>query len=208
MGRAAAGLLLAAIAAVAPFLAQPLTGDPGATVGAVVGSIVLGGSAAAVWPWAWSAAERRHHELMAIWGEARGETTEVASWDRYVAWARADGECVVLVLIRWAARPAGPSPLSERVECRLKADDVAAAAAMESLRDQAEAMEARARREFLNSVAAADRRAVDEALQAIEATARRHQEHAEAEMHREIAREEAAERRAEAAALARALRRP
>src|SRR4051794_33686723 len=87
-------LSLLAWAAMGPFVAAPLVGDPGATYAAVVASMLFIGAAVARWPWAWTADERRHHELAAIWGQARADADEVTPWDRYAAWADADGEGV------------------------------------------------------------------------------------------------------------------
>jgi len=206
--RTACAVLLAALAAMAPFVAAPLTGDPGATVGAVVGALLLGGCATAVWPWTWSATERRHHELMTIWAEARPGPDTAVPWDRYAAWATADGERVTLLVLRWAGSAPGPSPLSAEVIRHLDGDDVAeAAGAMEALHERAEELEARARDEHLSGLAAAEHRAHDEALRRVEASAEAHQHRAEAQMRREVGEQHAAERRAQAAALARALRR-
>lgn len=97
--------------------------------------------------WTWSAQEREHHDLMAIWSEARVDADTGAPWDRHVAWARADGEHVSLLLLRWAGSSDDPSPVSVEVVRRLDADDIAeAAGAMEALREQAAAIgDARAR---------------------------------------------------------------
>jgi hypothetical protein len=207
-GRTALASILGGFAVVAPFVAAPLTGDPGATVGAVVGSLLLAGCAVAVWPWAWSAQEREHHELMAIWSQARTDAQTRVPWDRHVAWARADGERVALLLLCWAASSDDPSPLS--VECvrHVDADDVpGAAAAMEELREQVAQMEPRARDAHLLALSIAERRAYDDALRRVDATAEADQRRAEEQMRREVADEDAAERRAQASAVARALRR-
>lgn len=206
--RKAAGVLLGGAAAVLPFVAAPLDGD-GATVGAVLGALLLAGCAAAVWPWAWSPQERRHHELTAIWAEARGDTTDTSvPWDRYAAWARADGDHVELVLVRLAGGTDDPAPLSTEVVRRLDPDDVTeAATAMEQLRERATAMEMRAREQHLEALTAAERRAHEEALDHVDAAADEHRRQAEEQMRRELAAQEAAERRAQAAAVARALRR-
>ncbi|MDQ3678055.1 MAG: hypothetical protein M3401_14880 [Actinomycetota bacterium] len=205
--RRAVGVLLGAAAAVSPFIAAPLTGD-GATVGAVLGALLLAGCAAAVWPWSWSPQERRHHELTAIWAEARGDPDTSVPWDRYAAWADADGDHVELVLVRLAGTTDDPSPLSAEVVRRLDPDDVAgAASAMEQLRERATAMETRAREQYLEALTAAERRAHEEALRDVDAAADEHRRQAEEQMRRELAAQEAAERRAQAAAVARALRR-
>lgn len=206
--RTAAGLLLGGCAAVAPFAAAPVTGDPGATVGGILGAVLLAGCAVAVWPWEWSRDEQRHHELAAIWAEARAHADTSAPWDRYAAWARADGASVELVLLRWAGSTDHPSPISAEVVRRIGADDIAeAAAAMEALRERAADLETRAREEHLEAISAAERRVQDEALHHVDAAASEYQRQAEARMRRELAAEEAAERRAQAAAVARALRR-
>jgi len=206
--RRAAGVLLGGAAAVSPFIAAPLAGEPGATVGAVVGALLLSGCAAAVWPWAWSARERRHHELTAIWAQARGDAETKVPWDRYAAWAGADGHDVELVLLRLSGTADDPSPLSTEVVRRLDPDDVAAAAsAMEQLRERATTMETRAREQHVEALSAAERRAHEEALDRVDAAADEHQREAEEQMRRELAAQEAAERRAQAAAVARALRR-
>ncbi|MCP9491268.1 MAG: hypothetical protein MSC31_15535 [Solirubrobacteraceae bacterium MAG38_C4-C5] len=206
--RTAAGVLLGGAAAVSPFLAAPLTGEPGATVGAVVGALLLAGCAAAVWPWAWSTQERSHHELTAIWAQARGATATSVPWDRYAAWAGADGHHVELLLLRLAAATDDPSPLSTEVVRRLDPDDVArAASAMEQLRERATAMETRAREQHVEALSAAERRAHEEALRHVDAAADEHHRQADEQMRRELAAEEAAERQAQAAAVARALRR-
>lgn len=206
--RTAAGLVLAGLALTAPFVAAPLAGDPGATVGAIVGSLLLAGCAAAVWPWTWSDQEREHHDLMAIWCEARTDVDAGVPWDRHVAWARADGEQVALLLVRWAGSSDDPSPLSVEVVRHIDAEDVAeAAGAMEALRERAAQMEARAREEHLQALSSAERRAEDEALRRAQAAAQADQRAAEARMRRQLAEEEAQERRAQASAVARALRR-
>lgn len=206
--RTAAGVVLGGAAAASPFLAAPLTGDPGATVGAVVGALLLAGCAAAVWPWAWAADERRHHELTALWAQARGDSETSVPWERYAAWAGAEGDHVELVLLRLAGTTDGPSPLSAEVVHRIDPDDIAGgASAMEQLRERATAMETRAREQHLEALSAAERRAHEEALRHVDAAAAEHHRQAEEQMRRELAAEQAAERRAQAAAVARALRR-
>lgn len=207
-GRKTAGVLLGVAAAASPFIAAPLTGEPGATVGAVVGALLLAGCAAAVWPWAWSPQERRHHELTAIWAQARGDADTDVPWDHYAAWAGAEGQHVELVLLRLAGTTDDPSPLSTEVVRRLDPDDIAgAASAMEQLRERATAMETRAREQHVEALSAAERRAHEEALDDVDAAADEHHRQAEEQMRRELAAEEAAERQAQAAAVARALRR-
>jgi hypothetical protein len=209
-GRVLAAALLTAIAMTGPVVAAPVTGEPGATVGAVVGSVLLAGLAVAVWPWAWSADERRHRELEAIWAEVRGDG-DATPWDRFAAWADtdADGDRVELVLVCRAGSTNAPSPLGTEVVERLDPDDIAAAAAaMERLREEAREREAASRERHLASLAAAERREYEEALARVDRAAEEQQQRAEAQMRRELAAQEADERRAQAAAVARALRRP
>jgi hypothetical protein len=206
--RIVAGLALGLLAITAPAVAEPLTGDPGATVGAVVLAGLLAGCAAVVWPWTWTGEERAHHELAAVWSEARGGAGEDVPWDRYAAWARADGERVELVLLRRVGSSPEPSPYREDEVRRIEADDVGdAAAAMEELRERAAALEARAREEHLEALSTAERREHEEALARVEEAVAVEQREAEAQMRHELAAQEAAERRAQAAAVARALRR-
>src|SRR5688572_1555674 len=68
---------LGASAVAAPVATQPLAGD-GATVGGVVLMFLLIGLAVAVWPYEWTAAERRHRQLDAIWRELRTDATTPA----------------------------------------------------------------------------------------------------------------------------------
>jgi hypothetical protein len=205
-------LLLFAVAAVGPFAAAPITGDPGATVGAIVASVLLAGSAVAVWPWDWSAAEREHHRLAAIWAEARAHDGTETPWDRYAAWAEADNQHVELLLLKragTAAESPDPSPFSVKRVQRLDAEDVfEATTAMEHLRTEAADREAKARERYAEAVAAAERKPYADALREVEQTAAAELRRAEAQMRRELADQEAAERRAQASAVARALRRP
>jgi hypothetical protein len=199
-------------AAVGPFVAAPLAGGPGATVGAIVASVLLVGSAVAVWPWDWSDAEREHHTLAAIWAQARPETDEPTPWARYAAWARSDEDTVELVLIERAGSAEAvnlASPFRVTVVETLDAEAVLeATAAMERLRTDAAEREDRARERHAEAVAAAARKPYDDALRAVDEGAAAEQRRAEAAMRRELAEQEAAERRAQASAVARALRRP
>jgi hypothetical protein len=210
--RTIAALALFAGAGAGPFAAEPLVGDPGATVGAVVASLLLAGWSIAIWPWTWSEAEREHHRLGAIWAEARADTGEETPWDRYAAWAGADDDRVELMLITRAgsaAPVAEPSPFASEVVRRLDAEAIGdAASAMEALRADAAEREAAARDRHLEGVAAAAREPYDDALRAVDENADAEQRRAEARMRRDAAEQEAAERRAQAAAVARALRRP
>lgn len=210
--RVVVALLLLAVALVGPFVAAPLVGDPGATVGAIVASVLCAGAAVAIWPWAWSTAEREHHRLAAIWAEARADDGTETPWDRYAAWAEADGERVTLLMLRRAGTtsdPAEPSPFGVKVAQRLDAEDVVeATAAMERLRTEAADREAKARERHAEAVAAAERKPYDDALREVERAAAAEKRRADAQMRRELAEQEAAERRAQASAVARALRRP
>ena len=203
-----AGVFMGGLGFLAPFAVFALLDDPGATIGAGVAGFVLAGCAAVVWPWAWSPEERRHHELSAIWEEARADGAERVPWDRFAAWARTDGGDVELALLRLAGGVDAPSPLSMEAVQRIDPDRMdEAAGAMEALHDRAGAMEARAREEYLQTQSAEERRVHDEALRRIDRSAEEHQRRAEERMRQELAAEEDAERRAQAAALARALRR-
>jgi 4-amino-4-deoxy-L-arabinose transferase-like glycosyltransferase len=210
--RVLVALALSAVALVGPFVAAPLVGDPGATVGAIVLSVLLAGSAVAIWPWDRSAAEREHNRLAAIWAEARADDGAETPWDRYAAWAEADAEHVELLLLKRAGtgtEPAEASPFSARRAQRLDAEDVVeATAAMERVRSEAADREAKARERHAEAVAAAERKPYEDALREVEESAAAEQRRAEAQMRRELAEQEAAERRAQASAVARALRRP
>jgi hypothetical protein len=208
--RTLVGLVLAAVAVAGPFVAAPLTGGPGATIGTIVASVLCAGCAVVVWPWRWSAAEREHHRLAAIWAQARPGTEEPTAWDRHAAWARERDGTVELLLVTRAGRGhSAPSPYTATVVETFAAEAVVAAtAAMERVRADAAEREARGHERHLEAVAAAARRPYDDALRRVDDDAAAAQRRAEAEMRHELAREEAAERRAEAAAVARALRRP
>jgi hypothetical protein len=205
--RTAIALGLFALAGLGPVVAAPV-----ATVGAIIASLFLVGCGVAVWPWTWSDAQREHHTASAIWVQARPTAIGEEPWTRYAAWARAGDDHVELVLISQAgadSEPTGPSPFTLTVKQRLDPDAVGdAAVAMEALREEAAALEARAHERHLEAVAAAARKPYDDALRAVDEAAAEHQRHAETQMRRELAEQEAAERRAQAAAVARALRRP
>src|SRR4051812_45300829 len=160
--RAATGLALLALAAVAPFTAAPIIGDPGATVGSIAASVLLAGYAVAIWPWRWSDAEREHHTLAAIWDQARPDAGAETPWDRYAAWARAAEDRVELVLITRSASvtaASAASPFSAKIVQRLDPDAIVdAATAMERLRDATADLEARAQRRHADAVAAAARK--------------------------------------------------
>lgn len=210
--RITAAIALFALAAVSPFVAQPLTGDPGAIYSATIASLVLVGCGVAAWPWRWSDAERDQHAIAAIWNEARVGADAATPWTRYAAWAQAEGDRVDLVLLtragsaenKWVARA-----FSKVVTRSLDADAIAdAATAMEALRDHAARQEDAARQRYVDKAAAAERKPLDDALRAVEESAAAEQRQAEKRMLQELAEQEAAEREAQAAAIARALRRP
>jgi protein-S-isoprenylcysteine O-methyltransferase Ste14 len=69
--RTAACVALGLLGVVGPFAAAPITGDRGATVGAVALRLLCLVLAIALWPNRWSATEREHHELESIWREVR-----------------------------------------------------------------------------------------------------------------------------------------
>src|SRR5829696_9123156 len=94
----AVALSLAAVAL--PLSAAPLTGDPGARVGGVVGGVLCAALAVAAWPQPWSAAERRHRELDAIWRTLRPHDADGVPWARFAAWALPSGDQVDLVALR------------------------------------------------------------------------------------------------------------
>jgi hypothetical protein len=210
--RVVVALALLAAAVAGPFIAAPIIGDPGATVGAIVMSVLCAGAAVALWPWDWSPAEREHHRLAAIWSEARADDGTETPWDRYAAWAEADNQHVRLLMLRrsgTATDAAEPSPFSVKLVQRLDAEDVVeATAAMEDIRTEAADREATARDRHAEAVAAAERKPYEDALREVEETAASEQRRAEAHMRRELAEQDAAERRAQASAVARALRRP
>src|SRR3954454_11945112 len=95
---AAATLLLAGVLAV--LAAEPVTGEPGATVGAIVGALLLTALAVAVWPYAWSEAEATRRRLESIWPELRRAAARRVEWDRYAAWAEAREGSIRLILLR------------------------------------------------------------------------------------------------------------
>ena len=209
--RTVLSLSLFTIAIGLPFVAAPLTGGPGATVGAIAAAVLLAGGAVANWPWTWSQAEREHHTNAAIWTQARPAAPDETPWDRYGAWARADGNTVELVLIRRAGSDAAaaPSPFTVTVREIFDGDAILdATEAMERLRTEAADLESRARQQHEQALAAAARKPYDDALRALDEAAGEEQQRAEAEMRRELAEHDEAERRAQASAVARALRRP
>jgi hypothetical protein len=205
-------VVLVTLAAIGPLVAEPIAGDPGATWGAIVASLFLVGCSVAIWPWAWSQAERDHHRLAAIWAEARPDAADPTPWSCHAAWAQADGERVDLLHITRAGSADDGflrGSFSEVVSRSLDADAIAAAAtAMEALREHAAREEQEARDRHHGQLAAAARKPLDDALREIDETAETDKRRAEEQMRAELAQQDAAERRAQAEAIARALRRP
>ena len=196
---AAVTLVLAGLLAV--LAAEPITGEPGATVGAVVGALLLTALAVAVWPWTWSEAETKYHELDSIWHELRTDAARRVEWDRYAAWAEARGSSIRLILLRCA--PAGeqlggaPNPYSTEFRHGIDAENIThAVTAMEALREKAADLELQAEQRVHQARLDAIDRATNAAIRADERDARD-----------ELAAQEAVERRAQAEAVARALRR-
>jgi len=210
--RVVAGVTLGAAAALAPVAARALTGDPGAIVGAVVAALLLAGLAAVVWPYEWSAEERTHRQLEAIWRELRADADELVPWERYAAWAEPAGRDVELSLIGCApgagGAPAAPSPYRCEAVRRLPADDMEAAAqAMEDLRAEAARLELEGRRRHERRQRDAEQAMHERTLREIDEGAAAQVAANEERLRRELAAQEDADRRAQAEALARALRR-
>jgi len=211
--RIAAAVSLCALAITTPLAAEPLTGDPGAMVGAIVAALLLAALAVAVWPYDWTPEESRHHELDSIWREIRPDAGLATPWERYGAWAEPARGSVELSRIRCAAGAplvaGAPSPYAIEVVRHLDPDDVdAAAEAMEELRADASTRELEARDRFERETIEAEQLAHEQAMRKLDAVAAAELRAREAEQRRELAREEAAERDAQAEAVARALRRP
>jgi len=212
-GRIAAAAALAALGIAMPLTATPLTGDPGATVGAVVAALLCLALAAAIWPARWIPAEVEHHRLDSIWRELRSDADRSVAWERYAAWAEpADGD-VLVGLIR--SVPTGekatdaPSPYRWEAQHRIDADEVTAAAeAMEALREDASEREMAGERRWREAQVEAERRAHEQQLAAIDHAAEVDAQVQEEVLSKEMAEREAADRRAQAEAVARALRRP
>jgi hypothetical protein len=93
---------LGVLAVLGPFVAGPLTGDPGATVGAIALSLLCVALIVALAPDALSAAEREHRELEAIWREVRTDADHHVPWDRYAAWVRSTDDGIDLLLLHCA----------------------------------------------------------------------------------------------------------
>ena len=206
--RIAKALGLFALAGLGPWLAGPVPGDP-ATVGAVLASLLFLGGGAAIWPWTWSEAERKHHTAAAIWAQIRPTAGDDTPWTRYGAWAIARDQQIELVLVSrrgTADEAVAASPFTLTIKRRLDPDEVDdAAEAMEALRQEAAELETRAYERHRDTVGAAVR--PDDAVRALDPAADDHQRRAEVQMLREVAAEDAGERRAQASAVARALRR-
>ena len=139
--RIATTIALGALATALPLTAGPLTGSPGATVGAVVAALLCLAVVAAIWPAEWAPEEFEHHRLDSIWRELRSDADRFVPWERYAAWAEsANGSVAIglLQLIPVETLVAGaPSPYRWSVSRRLGADDIAAAAeVMEALRER------------------------------------------------------------------------
>ena len=211
--RLAAAVSLLAIAVGLLFAAWPHPGE-GSSVGLVVAALTLAGVAVASCPYEWSEQERDHRELAAIWRRLRADADEDVPWNRYVAWAEADGGVVELVLIRRAAggtnRTGGaPSPYTRSCAHRLPSDDMLAAAeAMERLRADALRQEHAARERHAASKRIADQLQHEQRLNRIDADADAELQRRLAEVARESAERDASECATDAQALARALRRP
>ena len=193
--------------------AGPVTGQGGATVGGVVGALVLVALACAVWPWDWSDLERRHRELEAAWQEARVDAGDEVPWDRYAPWADPLEGSVEIALIRCGPaipRAGGaPSPFTREVLEVVDAEEVErAATAIIEARVLAADRELAAQRRHSDDELSAEQREHEQALQAIDRAAAADLAAREAAMRREFAAEQDAERRAQAEALARALRQP
>jgi hypothetical protein len=205
--RIAKALGLFALAALGPWLAGPVPGDPG-TVGAVLAALLLLGTGVAIWPWTWSEPERQHHTVAAIWAQIRPAAGDDTPWTRYGAWAIAGDQDVELVLVTrrgTAEETDAASPFTLTVERRLDPDIDDAAHAMEALRQEAAELESRAYERHRDKVSVAVK--PDGAVSALEPAADDEQRRAELQMLGDVAAEETAERRAQAAAVARALRR-
>lgn len=210
-GKLLAGSLVLLAAGIV-IAAYPVTSSPGAVVGAVAAAVVLVALAGVAMPQQWSAAERRHRELEAIWHELRTDAGEAVPWDRFAAWAESHGEGVSLYLLREAAGEPGrepwPSRFSRKPVKTLPADEMEdAVAAMEELRAEASVKEQQARAAYERARAQERNAEYDEALRTVERSASEYQAARETEMLREVSEQEAAERRAQAEALARGLRR-
>jgi len=161
--RVAAAAALGALAVAMPLAAAPLTGTPGASVGAVVGALLALSVAVAIWPTEWSPEELEHRRLDSIWCELRSDADRFVPWEGYAAWAESIEGTVVLGLLHRlpiSDRVAyAPSPYRWEVTRRLDADEVAAAAeAMEALRTEAPERELAAEQRWRETQAEAELR--------------------------------------------------
>lgn len=211
--RLATAITLGGLALAGPLVAEPATGDPGATVGAVVAGLLLVALSISIWPQNPSAEEKEHFRLEAIWRELRGDADLACPYERFAAWAEQSDGSVELMLIRCAPairRIAGaPTPYSWEVVRRVTAGDPEAAAeSMEELRAEAAASELAASQRVDHEETEAERLAHERSMEEIDRVAALELEEREEQLRREFAEREATERRADAAALARALRRP
>jgi flagellar biosynthesis GTPase FlhF len=212
-GRIGGSVALAALGVALVASAEPITGAAGATVGAVVGALLLCGLGVALWPWRWSPAEHQHRQLSSIWDEVRADAREQVPWARYAAWAEAGSESVHLQLLRSAPgqpRAGGaPSPFSRTLVRRVDAEDVEAAAeAMEALRAEASELERQAQERRMRDQVESERRQHEARLAEIERATASAIKAGEEQARRELAEQQAADRRAQADAVAQALRRP
>jgi len=206
-------LVLLGLAVALPAGAQPLTGSPGATVGGIVGAIMLVTLGVAVWPQPWSSQEERHHECDTIWHEVRGDAEVEVGWTRFAAWVTADGDSLRLQLLRRepsAQRVRGaPSPYSFEQVRSIPAEDIALAAeAMEQLRADAQSREESSRQQMAENLDRAERLALKRTLRGIDDASEAEISRREEALREEVAAQESAERRAQAEAVARSLRRP
>ena len=211
--RTGAALTMATLGVAGVFAAEPITGQAGATVGAVVGALLLLALAAAVWPWQWSehgVDPPRAREHLARAQKRRRPARRVGPLRRLGR--RQGGDACELSLLRCApARPqlaGAPSPYSLGRHQRIDAEDITeATTAMEALRAKAADLELQAERRYHQRQIDAEQREHQSRLDAIERDAQAAIEAGEQQARRELAEQEAAERRAQADAVARALRR-
>ena len=163
-------LVLAGVLAV--LAAEPITGEPGATVGAIVGALLLAALAVAVWPSTWSEAEIDAPRA----GEHLARTPKRRRPPRRMGALRRLGrgpsrQPIQLMLVRCA--PAGPrlagapSPYSRQLRQRIDAEDIThAVAAMDALRTEAAELELQAEQRDHQSRLDAIDRAADAAVRA------------------------------------------
>lgn len=207
----AVGILAAWWFAAASGIAYAADGlGEGGTIGASIAAIALLIAVWGTWPAAWSARERQHRELEAMWQQVRPDALDAAPWDRFAGWARADDQSVVLLELRRAGTTndlASPYALAERRRVD-PSDPEAAAEEMERFRRELLAREERAWSSYERASFREEQQAHEAALREIDDAAAAEIAAREAAMREEMAAHEAAERRRDAAALARALRKP